>query len=458
MPNYIAPVNAPAPAARPVIDVGDIINSVSNAFQANKQGVLTRAVLQHRVALQDQENNRANDALDLQKEQHQIALRQSGALPPEEVLGQYGAQPAPPTAAPPAAPGPVSAALPPSSPVVPGVAGMPSPGRIAAIARPDPAATLGPAGPGMLSPTTTTPTSQPGSTAVAPAPVVSPLSPAEQATRDGWMPVGGTGPNAHWLINPHKGTYQEQRETSLNQQSLSAANESYARDHPGAPPLYTDAEIATGSRNPKAYAQLVGRAENVRQASLDRQQRFVDLQGVTDATGQPLTDVQRTAIANDPVAYRNFIQNQVNPKENPLTLHQQERQFDQDHPLREAPTPEDKEAAQQPKYVLTRIRVLTKPHTDPLTKIESPGLSLDAATQQAEHEWDVAHGKQPAAPENPTPVQAPVANSQPEYDRAAALYKQAIAIPGLTPEQQQQARDAYSQDLVSIGRKYGQVK
>lgn len=381
MPNYIASNlggignSGVYPNSRPQVDVAGAINSIAQAYNNTKEGVLTRALMQA-------QNQRANAELGLQQEQHQIALRQSGALPPEEVLGKYGSQPpAPPNPAPAAPPGPIATAVnstiptqapglitTPASAPLPSVGGLPSPGRINSLTIPAPAAA--PVAPPM--------SASDGSVAAGPGAVPGattppPLSPADQAARDGWQPVGGTGPNAHWLINPARGTYAEQRESLLNQHSLLAANDAYAKEHPGASPLYTDAEIATGSRNPKAFAQLVNRAEGVRQGTLDRQQRFADLEGATDANDQPLSDVQRKAIANDPIAYRNFIQNQVNPK-----------------PVKE---PQIADRLQ------SRIKELT-----------GKGMSLEAANSQARLEF------------GETPLKEPREAADPENKAATLLY------------------------------------
>lgn len=353
MPNYIdsnlggTGNSGVYPSSRPQINVADAIGAISKAYQNNKEGVLTRAMMQA-------QNQRANAELGLQTEQHQIALRQAGALPPDEVLGKYGATP-PGSSGP--APGPIAAAVAGGAPL-PGVSGLPSPGRITPIApqtQPTPAMlpASAPAGPitassgpppmqitgGALPPVAPPITSAGGGSVMAgPSAAPASLSPAEQAARDGWQPIGGTGPHANWLVNPHKGTYAEQREASLNQQSLSAANDAYSKDHPGAPPLYTDAEIATGSRNPKAYAQLVGRMEGIRDKQLQAQTNYESLGTAKDAAGNPLDESTKRSIANDPLLMRQFVANSLNPappkeaKQDPFDLFQKEQEYKRTHP------------------------------------------------------------------------------------------------------------------------------
>lgn len=63
-------------APRPVVDVGDIINQASNAFQANKTGVLTRAILQQKADQARQAQARQDAQLQLEQQRFGLAQRQ----------------------------------------------------------------------------------------------------------------------------------------------------------------------------------------------------------------------------------------------------------------------------------------------------------------------------------------------------------------------------------------------
>jgi hypothetical protein len=494
MPNYIdrdlggIANSGVFPNSRPQINVADTINAVAGAFNQTKQGVLQRAMLQA-------QNTRANQELGLQTEQHQIALRQAGALPPDEVLGKYGATP-PGSSGP--TPGPIAAAVAGGAPL-PGVGGLPSPGRITPIApqtQPTPAMlpASAPAGPitassppppmqitgGALPPVAPPITSAGGGSVMAgPSAVPAALSPAEQAARDGWMPMGGTGPHANWLVNPHKGTYAEQREASLNQQSLAAANDAYAKDHPGAPPLYTDAEIATGSRNPKAYAQLVGRMEGIRDKQLQAQTNYESLGTAKDAAGNPLDESTKRSIANDPLLMRQFVANSLNPappkeaKETPEErekseerVHAANRQTDANIPVRgEGTDPDTKAATLLYNHLLTKYMA---PSTNSIG-LKQPGQPVEKADAQARQEVaslypDVAL---PGGKKGGTPTPKPASDGSGDvhlgspqgadaaYADAAQRYQQALSLKGINPAE---AQAAYDQTVALIAKKYGQMK
>jgi hypothetical protein len=309
------------PNSRPQINVADTINAVAGAFNQNKQGVLQRAMMQA-------QNARANQQSQIEQEHAQAELRAQGFRPPEEMAGMApGASQPPPTAT----PGPIAAAVQgPPPPVaggapVSGVSGMASPGRILPITgqgQTPPSTQMAPASvvPGTppmqiqsgALPATAAPPMSAGDGSVTGGPSSLPAPSMAPAHRP-LVTLGGNGPHGNWVRDLSQPLPQEQREIYIRQQALSAANDAYTREHPGAPPLFTPAEIAFGSQSDRVYNTMANRAETYQQQKIEKQQRYNDLAGATDAMGNPLSDVQRRAISNDPISYRNFVGNPAAP-------------------------------------------------------------------------------------------------------------------------------------------------
>jgi hypothetical protein len=447
------------PDSRPQINVADAINSVAGAFNQTKQGVLQRAMLQA-------QNTRANQQSQIEQEHAQAELRAQGFRPPEEMagMGAGGSQsPAPAT------PGPIAAAVngPPvagGAPVA-GVSGMASPGRILPITGSSQATlsaqmaptTVAPGTPPMqiqsgALPATTPPMSAgEGSVMGGPSSLPTPsMAPAQRPL----VTLGGNGPHGNWVRDLSQPLPQEQREIYIRQQALSAANDAYTREHPGAPPLFTPSEIAFGSQSDRVYNTMANRAETYQQQKIEKQQRYNDLEGATDASGAPLTDVQRRSISNDPIAYRNFVGNPAVPpkeaKETPAEreqseerVHKANRQTDADIPVRgEGGDPDTKAATLLYNHLLTKYMA---PSTNSIG-LKQPGQPVEKADAQARQEVaalypDVAlpggkKGGTPVTPEVPTPTAADSSTAKTAMARIGqngVTLQDALNSPSLTP-------------------------
>jgi hypothetical protein len=111
------------PNTRPEINIGDTIASVSGAFNQTKQGVLQRAMLQAQNARAQQESS------------IQAATAAQGGVMPTAVAHKYVTDYNTKNAPPETQASPSVLQVPPS-PSVPGVGGLPSPGRILPINAP----------------------------------------------------------------------------------------------------------------------------------------------------------------------------------------------------------------------------------------------------------------------------------------------------------------------------------
>jgi hypothetical protein len=150
------------------------------------------------------------------------------------------------------------------------------------------------------------------------------------------------------------------------------------------PNLFTPAEIEMGKSDPKAYDQLMARADKVRQNKSDQQDRFDSLEGATGLDGKtPLTPAQRKALSVDPLLYRKYQSDILNPPEDKAALHAKERDYDIAHPTKgENNTADAREEGRVQTWVQGRIKALTAPKSDGMGG-KTSGMDFDAARTQA---------------------------------------------------------------------------
>lgn len=267
------------PNSRPQVDLSGLVDSATRAWQANRQGVLTRAIMQHQVAQQDAEFQMRQQAQELQ-------MRQAGWRPADEVQPQ----PSPASITPPTAPGPVSSAFvrPPLPPAVDSsLSGEPA-SQAAVVSPPPPAATV-PSAPQQLQPPSTS-------------------GPAQSMRMNGKTYVLGTPPAL-------------QHQMDARRQALASANVS----HPG---LFTPEEIEVGAHDDKAFDQLFARKDKADQAATDYTARFNTLNGAVDLKGKPLSESMKQMLAHNPTAYSKYSDLILNPPKDPVEVHKAERMFD----------------------------------------------------------------------------------------------------------------------------------
>lgn len=433
---------------RPKIDVGGIVDSISKAYQNNREGVLQRAVMQA-------QNQRANEELGLRKQEQEIQLRAMGWRPADEVQGttpptgggaisQAYAQPPqqtpPMTLTPSAAPsGPLRM---PSAPL-PGVGGLPSPGAVQPL-------------PGAVAP------------AVAPTatPAAGPTTAGPEAL-PGYTPPRMTLNGKDYVLGQ---TPQVQREVAMRRQMLVAANQA----HPG---LFTDAEIQYGPESDRVFAGLTSRAEAAQARKQDYETRLTSLEHAVDAQGNPLSDTAKGALARDETAYRQYINSQLYPKPERESaadriaaeekVHRDNRIFDAAHPVRgEGGTTVDPYDKFANPYINTRLSHLMAPVHNKYGP-DTPGLDFQTAYDQAVHEaqqrWPKWQGGQ-AAPAAPAPHgksgnidlgKGTTDAATADFAQAASLYHQALNQPGVDPEH---VRQVYNAAVAKLARKHGMMK
>lgn len=334
--------------SRPEIDVAGAINAVSNAFKNNREGVLNKAVANARLRMAQQQSDREDQALEL-------AMRNGGWRPPEEV--NPGAPASSPSPAPLAPIGPSSSASgdpsqgqgAPAGPII-----APTGGSGAQVAPPSPTATDGVAAPPMAM--------------QAAAPVTPPVAPSLPAP----VTFGGTGNYRNWVqgVPPEVQRGMDLRGHAL--QTMAQAD----------PTMFTPAEIEMGKSDPRVYDQLVARADKVRQAKSDAKDRYDSLEGATGLDGKtPLGEAQRKALSLDPLLYRKYQSDILNPPRDPVAIHRAERNYDIAHPTKSEST-DGKEEARVQTWILGRIKALTAPKPDGMGG-KTEGMDFDAARAQA---------------------------------------------------------------------------
>jgi len=150
------------------------------------------------------------------------------------------------------------------------------------------------------------------------------------------------------------------------------------------PTMFTPAEIEMGKSDPKVYDQLVARADKVRQTKADAADRYSSLEGATGLDGKtPLTESQRKALSVDPLLYRKYQSDILNPPEDKVAVHAKERDYDIAHPTKgENNTADSKDESRADKYVTSRIAKLTAPQSDGMGG-KTEGMTFDAAQKQA---------------------------------------------------------------------------
>jgi hypothetical protein len=150
------------------------------------------------------------------------------------------------------------------------------------------------------------------------------------------------------------------------------------------PTMFTPAEIEMGKSDPKVYDQLVARADKVRQTKADAKDRYDSLEGATGIDGKtPLTASQRKALSVDPLLYRKYQSDVLNPPEDKAALHAQERDYDIAHPTKgENNTADAREEGRVQTWVQGRIKALTAPKSDGMGG-KTEGMDFDAARTQA---------------------------------------------------------------------------
>jgi len=335
--------------SRPEIDVAGAINAASQAFRNSREGVLNKAIALHRIQQEQQQSAREDQAQELQ-------MRNAGWRPPEEVASGVQASPVTPLA--PIGPSsnvsgdPSQGGGAPAGPIV-----NPAGGGGAQIAPPSPTATDGVAPPPIAQ---AAPTPQPQT------PVTQPL-PAP-------VTFGGTGKYSNWVQGIPASV---QRGMDLRGHALQTMAQID-------PTMFTPAEIEMGKSDPKVYDQLVARADKVRQTKADAKDRYDSLEGATGLDGKtPLSEAQRRALSVDPLLYRKYQSDILNPPRDPVAIHKADRDYDITHPTKGESTASDaREEGRVQTWVQGRIKALTAPKSDGMGG-KTEGMDFDAARAQA---------------------------------------------------------------------------
>lgn len=325
MPNYIANGlggignSGVYPDSRPQINVADTINSIASAYNNTKQGVLSRAVMQA-------QNQRANTELGLQQQHQEMELRAQGWRPADEVT--------PPVQAPTPPPGPIAAAYQGNAPL-PGVGGMPSPGRVMSMApqaQPTPAMLPAAAPSGPI-----TASSPPPPMQITGGALPAPAAQSQTSAGDGTVApgpgaaMGSTGTPSAPRMNVNGRDYvlgvppALQRQIDMRRSALQSVNTT----HPG---LITPEEAELGAHDDKAFDQLFARKDKADLAKQDYQNKLSSLDGATDLEGKPLSDSLKQMLARNPSAYGKYSDLMLNPPKDPVKIHEAEKMFDNANP------------------------------------------------------------------------------------------------------------------------------
>lgn len=258
---------------------------------------------------------------------------------------------------------------------------------------------------------------------------------------------------------------QQQNDEQLHVATL--MGQGYDPVDPSAPPT-----TSTGA--PQHEVQIGERTYRLNPANTPDAKKKAERRAKLDAynAGLQPNDPHRLApndldlVASTDALFNQFTERRLGLVNDPVATHQAQRDYDIKHPL---PTkggdPDGKAAADLTKrrdaFLLQRVGVLTKPSKG-LAGMPKPGLTSDAALEQATHEWNLVHGDDaPIAPTphaHDTPGDINLGNdkdvSQGEYDTLAAQYKAALAR-GVDPSA---ARQMYDELVMAVAKKYGQVK